>query len=202
MAITTVIFDLHGVLLFTTRSTFSGMLAERLGVPVEQVQQVMNGPVNVLWDLGEVSDDDFYDHMLAETGQPPEKKRIIEKFVIEDFYIDQEMLALIRELHKTHTTVLLSNFPTHVREFLQKVWFIDGAFDHHIISSEVKLLKPDARIYQLALERAACQPGEAVFIDDRPENVEGAEALGIKGILFTSKVQTISDLGRVLKAAR
>lgn len=202
MAITTVFFDLHGVLLFTIRGSFNGLLAERLGVPVEQVKKVMNDPVNDLWDLGEISDDEFYAHMLSETGQPPEKKTVIEKFLTDDFYIDQEMLALIRELRKTHTTALLSNFPAHVCEFFKSVWFIDGAFDHLIISSEVKLLKPDPLMYQLALERAGCKPKEAVFIDDRPINVEGAEALGIKGILFTSKAQTITDLSRVLKASR
>jgi epoxide hydrolase-like predicted phosphatase len=202
MAINTVIFDLHGVVLFTIRSTFSGMLAERLGVPVERVQKVMNDPINDQWDKGEISDDVFYDHMLTVTGQPPEKKTVIQKFMIEDFYIDQEMLALIRELRKSYTTALLSNFPAHVHEFFKSTWFIDGAFDHLVISSDVKLLKPDPRIYELALERAGCQPQEAVFIDDRSENIKAAEDLGIKGILFSSKAQTITDLGRVLKAAR
>ena len=85
---------------------------------------------------------------------------------------------------------------------MKRSWHVDGAFDHIIVSADVKLIKPDPRIYQLTLERIGCQAHEAVFIDDRKINVEAAEALGIKGILFTSKAKTIAALSRILKSSR
>jgi putative hydrolase of the HAD superfamily len=46
-------------------------------------------------------------------------------------------------------------------------------------------VKPEPAFYQLALERAGCAPHEAAFFDDLPEFVEAANALGIRGHLFT-----------------
>ena len=54
-----------------------------------------------------------------------------------------------------------------------------------VVSGEEKLLKPDPAIYYLALDRFRLKPAEALFIDDRQINVEGAEAIGMKAHLFT-----------------
>lgn len=54
-----------------------------------------------------------------------------------------------------------------------------------VVSGEVKLLKPDAAIYYLALDRFRLRPDEALFVDDRRINVLGAEAVGMKAHLFT-----------------
>jgi len=55
-----------------------------------------------------------------------------------------------------------------------------------VVSGEVKLLKPDAAIYYLALDRFRLKPAEALLIDDRAINVFGAEAVGMRAHLFTS----------------
>ena len=54
-----------------------------------------------------------------------------------------------------------------------------------IVSGEVKLLKPDPAIYYLALDRFGLRPAEALMIDDRAINVDGAIAVGMKAHLFT-----------------
>jgi 2-haloacid dehalogenase len=70
--------------------------------------------------------------------------------------------------------------PFHARE--------RAFFDHFrdiLVSGEVKLMKPDAAIYYLALDRFRLKPAEALMIDDRRINVFGAEAVGMKAHLFT-----------------
>ncbi len=54
-----------------------------------------------------------------------------------------------------------------------------------VVSGEVKLLKPDPAIYYLALDGFGLKPRQALFVDDRQINVEGAEAVGMRGHLFT-----------------
>jgi 2-haloacid dehalogenase len=54
-----------------------------------------------------------------------------------------------------------------------------------VVSGEVKLLKPDPAIYYLALDRFGLRPEQALFVDDRRINVDGAEAVGMHGHLFT-----------------
>ncbi len=57
-------------------------------------------------------------------------------------------------------------------------------FSDIVVSGDEKLIKPDRAIYELALRRFGLPGGEAIFIDDREDNVVGAEAVGIKGHLF------------------
>jgi 2-haloacid dehalogenase len=60
-----------------------------------------------------------------------------------------------------------------------------GRFRDIVVSGDEKLLKPDPAIYYLALKRFGLKPDEALFIDDRAINVEGAEAVGMRAHLFT-----------------
>ncbi|MCR9108824.1 HAD family phosphatase [Marivita sp. XM-24bin2] len=63
-------------------------------------------------------------------------------------------------------------------------------FETLVVSGREGLTKPDPRIFQVFLARADVDPGACVFIDDSRKNVEGACALGMDGIHFT----TASDL--------
>ncbi|HUN35535.1 MAG TPA: HAD family phosphatase [Trebonia sp.] len=58
-------------------------------------------------------------------------------------------------------------------------------FDACYLSGELKLLKPSAEIYQHVLTDLDISPADAVFIDNRGDNVTGAEELGITGHVFT-----------------
>ncbi len=63
-----------------------------------------------------------------------------------------------------------------------------------VVSGTEKLVKPDAAIYRLALDRFGLAGPDALFIDDRADNVAGAEALGIIGHLFTDARRLRADL--------
>ena len=63
-----------------------------------------------------------------------------------------------------------------------------------IVSGDEKLLKPHAAIYNLALDRFGLEAGAAVFVDDRADNVEGAQAVGMAGLLFTDAPTLRNDL--------
>jgi len=88
----------------------------------------------------------------------------------------------------------LSNFSnkatTECAECLGFIPYTDGG----ILSFRDKVIKPDAAIYELLLNRFGLVAEESVFIDDTLVNVEAAEALGIHGIHFISKEQTEKEL--------
>jgi 2-haloacid dehalogenase len=63
-----------------------------------------------------------------------------------------------------------------------------------VVSGEEKLLKPDPAIYYLALDRFGLKPADAIFIDDRLINVEGAKAVGMHAHLFTDAADLRSRL--------
>lgn len=63
-----------------------------------------------------------------------------------------------------------------------------------VVSADVGLLKPDPRIYRLLAERNGLDPARCVFIDDVPKNVAGAEAAGMRGLLFVDPPTLAADL--------
>jgi len=198
-SIKAVIWDFAGVVLQPVKGTFNSLLAERLGAPLKDIERLISSKENDLWDMDEIDDDAFYTFLLKELDMPMEKISVLRKFVLEDFYIDQEILTYIKKIRKSFTTALLTNFPAHVHDFMKTDWIVDGAFDHMIASCDVKLLKPDPAIYTLTLARIGCLAEESVFIDDREINVKAAEKLGITGIVYQSRLQTINDLEAILQ---
>jgi putative hydrolase of the HAD superfamily len=75
---------------------------------------------------------------------------------------------------------------------------VEDAFEHMVISAEVGVMKPEARIYQIALEQAGVSPNEAVFVDDFYKNIEGCQAVGMHGIHFKNPEQAMNELQQLL----
>jgi len=63
-----------------------------------------------------------------------------------------------------------------------------------LVSGEEKLVKPDPAIFALAMRRFGLRPGEALFVDDRPENVAAGEAAGLIGHVFRDAGTLRADL--------
>jgi putative hydrolase of the HAD superfamily len=81
-------------------------------------------------------------------------------------------------------TAMLSNCGPEVIDRVRAQREVTRYFDALVISWEVGTVKPEPAIYRIAAERLGVAPGEALFVDDRPENVAGAEAVGMQGMLF------------------
>ena len=111
--------------------------------------------------------------------------RLVELDVASWLHLNPDTLRLLDDLHAAGTPVsLLSNAPTELARELDR--HIDlKRFRRLLFSADLGLTKPDPRCYAAALAALGAAPGDVVFVDDRPENVEAAAALGINGILFT-----------------
>lgn len=72
-------------------------------------------------------------------------------------------------------------------------------FDATVISGDVGLHKPEPEIYALGAERIGVEPARCIFVDDLRENVAGAEAVGMLGVLHRKPKETIAELERVLE---
>ena len=88
-------------------------------------------------------------------------------------------------------TCLLSNSwgsDGYPREILPEL------FDAVVISAEVGMRKPEERIFRHAVGLLGLAPGECVFIDDMPANIQAAEALGMRGVLHSEAATTVAEL--------
>jgi putative hydrolase of the HAD superfamily len=91
-------------------------------------------------------------------------------------------------------TAVLSNMGDAVLAGILREYAWLSRFDVLVWSYQLKLAKPDPAIYHHLLEKLGTRPEEALFIDDRAENVAAANALGIKGLVFTTVEKLRTDL--------
>jgi len=101
-------------------------------------------------------------------------------------YPDPVMPDWARQLREAKFQIaLLSNMPFTVRDTVLRCQWLPE-FDQRTFSCELGISKPAPEIYEHCLRGLGIDADDALFIDDRPENVHGAEALGMHGLVFTS----------------
>ena len=71
-------------------------------------------------------------------------------------------------------------------------------FDNIVLSYRYGMVKPEPELYKLAAERLGVGASECIFIDDSPGHIEGAEAVGMKGIYYKDFPQTKKALEQLL----
>ena len=102
------------------------------------------------------------------------------------------MLELIQDLKSKGVGVYgLTNWPAETFDEARRRFKTIASIDNIVVSSHVKLAKPEPAIYQLLLSKYNLNPQECVFIDDRKDNVDAAHALGMKGIVFPGSADAL-----------
>ena len=91
----------------------------------------------------------------------------------------------------------LSNWSAETFPAAEKRFDFLGWFHGIILSGQVRLLKPDPRIYELLFQKHGINPADAVYVDDVQANVDAATALGMHGIRFTHPHALRDELTRV-----
>jgi putative hydrolase of the HAD superfamily len=194
-----IIFDLGGVLLRTTDFTAREQLANRMGMSRLELEQfIFGGESGDRAQRGEINVHQHYANLAAQLKYTDKEiRKLLEQFFAKD-EIDASLLEYIRRLHKSYKTGLLSNAFDDLRQIIADRWQFEDAFDDMIISAEVGMVKPDARIFQMAVEQLGVQAGEAVFVDDMVRNIDGAKSVGMQGIHFRNPQQFRLDLEQLL----
>ncbi len=115
--------------------------------------------------------------------------------ILDTWYLNlpiwQGMEKLLTDAKKSgYKIYLLSNINIQFSENRQKLEIL-RLFDGIQLSSDIKHTKPDPVIYNTLLERYDLKAEECVFIDDRKINIDGGEAVGIKGYLFDGSTENL-----------
>jgi putative hydrolase of the HAD superfamily len=92
-------------------------------------------------------------------------------------------------------TAILSNMPVPVRDAVERCEWLPE-FDCRTYSCDLRITKPSPEIYQHCLTKLGIAPSETLFLDDRPENIRAAEALGMHGIVFTTPQDAAAEIDR------
>ena len=189
-----VIFDVGGVLFHLTDKSRQQQWETRLGLSEGFLgRTIWTMPISAQAEIGRASEDDVW-MAVADRFQlnPIDLAALRSDFFSGGEWNDQ-LIEYTQFLRARYGTGIISNAWPAARLSIQD-HVNDMLFDDLIFSAEVGLVKPDRRIYTLALERLRVQPTEAIFIDDVQANVEAAQAIGMKGIRFANTEQTIAEI--------
>ncbi len=199
MTIRAVIWDMGGVILRTEDHTLRMELAGRFGLDREALERIVfDGEMSERATLGQIGVDELWQDICMRLKVPPERLPELQQGFWGGDRLDTALVDYIRSLRPKYRTGLLSNAWSDLRQVLQERFHILDAFDAVIISAEAGLMKPDPRIYQLAVERLGVAPSEAVFIDDFPMNVRAARESGLYAIRFRDPAQARGELEQLL----
>jgi putative hydrolase of the HAD superfamily len=199
MPIKAVIFDVGGVLRRSETEEGRRKWEARLGLAKGELADIVfDSPLAWAATLGQASDAVIWEDVSTRFSLDAEQLHQLKRDFWSGDRTDDELVRYLGGLRPRRKTALLSNaWPGARRVFSERMGLAD-VVDEIIISAEEGVAKPDLAIYQIALRRLGVKPREAVFVDDVAANVEAARALGIHGVQFRAREQTIADVDRIL----
>lgn len=194
-----VISDLGKVVLWFDNSVFYRKMTAWSPLSVDEIRELVHKSLEFveLFDLGRLTPREFYERVIGKLGAKVGYDDFMAAYV-DVFSINQPVLEIMKRLRGKYRLVLVSNVDVVRFGFIRKKFPELMVFDDYVLSYELGVMKPDPAIYRVALEKARALPAESVFIDDMEENIEGAEALGIRSVLYgpeTDLEKEIRSLG-------
>ena len=107
----------------------------------------------------------------------------------------EESISILKELKtKEYRIYILSNYHEKSFKYINENNEFFRLVDGKVVSSEVKLLKPEKEIYEELLSKYSLKPEECLFIDDTLVNVQAAREIGIKGVWFKNPNELRKEL--------
>lgn len=173
-----IVLDMYGVILKETGDGF-----------VPYVQQIFpNLKAEDIWepwdraDLGEISSLEVW-KLLGFQGDLEQ----IEKNYLDTIEINMGFYDFAKQTKENYKLALISNDSGRWSKYLREKFDLNQYFDVISVSGDLKIKKPDERIFNLTLEKLGLKPAECVYVDDRRFNLEAAKALGMDTVLFNSR---------------
>lgn len=195
MAVQAAVFDVGNVL-YRWDPRF---LFEKLIPDAEERDWFLDNVVTLDWHVQHDAGRPLSDMVAERQAEFPEHAPLI------DAYVDRWLETIPGPVPGVHVLVdalaargvplfAITNFGTEFWELFRPTAPVIDRFGDIVISGEEKMIKPDPAIYRLALDRFGLEPGRAMFIDDREENVRAGEAEGFVGHHFRNADSLADDL--------
>ena len=190
-----VIFDVGGVIVRTHDQGGRRKWEQRLGLESGDLARlVFDSELARKAQLGKASAGDVWAWLQADWGLDSRELTALQSDFWSGDQVDQSLCDHIRAWHHHYRTAMLSNaWSTDGRAMAERLGVAD-CFDVFVTSAEVGVMKPDAHIYHVVLERLGIAPAEAIFVDDFIQNVEAARRLGMQAVHFVDPVAARREL--------
>lgn len=190
-----VIFDVGDVLHSYDPKPIQQDIIDTLGITPDALRQHWS-PLSTMFHSGALTEGEFWEEFKQRTGSNadlPEVSLWVRKYNV-GFTINYDVMDIVQELkEKAYKLAVLSNTVEPHFRFNEAAGLFQP-FDVKVFSHLIGVRKPDPQAYEVVIAKLGIESSQGVFIDDREVNVEGALAVGLKGIQFSSAKQLRQEL--------
>jgi len=196
----TIFWDIGGVILSNgwDRHQRARALAT-LGVDLADYES-RHEEANFTWERGLSTDVDYFNKTIFYKPRTFTLEHVWEVIRAEQAVLYPGTLQILDNIAATGKfhSATLNNESRELNAYRLDAFDLRRRFDFFICSGYVHEMKPDASIYQTAIETSGNKPEDTYFIDDKKENADAATALGMHGIHFKTPemlLDQLADLG-------
>lgn len=191
-------FDMGGVILRTDNKTPRQKLGEKYGMSYDEIDAfVFQCSASKKASIGMIKEEQLWADVAERLNISLEEADEFHELFFSGDAIDQKIISLLRNSKGKYRTGLISNAWSGLPAWMERESIID-AFESVVISAEKGIVKPNAGIYQIAMDELGVKPENSIFVDDMPENIQAANDLGMLGILFTDQNRLFDQLSQLI----
>jgi epoxide hydrolase-like predicted phosphatase len=202
VTIKAVVFDWGGVLMRTVDYVPRHRWDDQLGLARGSVEKAVHGLD--AWrraQLGETRIEDYWRAVGDHLRLTPDQTARLRVEVYSGDKLDTAVLSTLRRCReKSLKTGLLSNHTSDLLDSIRATQ-LESVFDAIVISADIHVMKPEPAAYATILDKLSVAASEAVMIDDFPNNIDGARAVGMAAILFRPDGSWNAELQRLIETS-
>jgi len=184
-----ILLDMYGVIVKQTGEDFAPYVQQTF-------PELGTEEINTFWykaDIGELTSLEVWEGLGFEGDLEQ-----IEKDYLDTIEINDGFMEFIHAVEGKYKLAIISNDSSRWSKYLREKFDLNKYFDVISISGDLKIQKPDERIFLLTAEKLGVKPEECFYVDDRRSNLEAAKKLGMKQILLNSR--NVSYAGNVVES--
>lgn len=194
--IKTILFDFGGVILKTPNIKWARRWLKLFGFRDHpEIAEMLTNPNESQFVkdicLGKISEDEVWEIVSEKWPVKPEAVQRIRRRIFSKSKLNKKMIKFMVEVQHDYKVAILSNAGDRTRQVIEEAYNLDRYLDEIIISAEEGVIKPDRRIYQIAMDRLMTEPEETLFLDDTLENVLAAREFGMHAFQFINNHQAL-----------
>lgn len=180
----TILIDMYGVIIKERKDRFASYTYDSFPeIPHEHI----DGMIKDLFAKAQKGELDSFEFLSQLGFEHPDSA--MKEYIETRLTLDQDFIEFAEKVKGKYELVLLSNDISGWSKYITEFYGLDKYFNHKIISSEIKLCKPDLAFFDKALEMIGKTAHECMFIDNNTKNLLAAEEVGISPILFNRNNQ-------------
>ena len=173
-----IVLDMYGVIVKQTgddfvpyvRQTFPNLSVEDIHTPWFKA------------DIGEITSLDVWKAIGFKGDLEKIEVEYLDTIELSDGFID-----FIEKAKNKYKLAIISNDSSRWSKYLREKFDLNKHFDVISISGDLKIQKPDERIFLFTIEKLGVNAEDCIYIDDREGNLEAAKKVGMNPILLNSR---------------